>query len=89
MVDMSIIEITEEIASDVDVNVELDTQGLRVSVFIDECEIHDFVDYQTMAYIMVGDRDKYPDEVLDKIRKELANVVEILEEATRDEHDDE
>lgn len=84
---MSVIDITEEIVSEVDLNVELTTQGLSVSVFVDECEIHDFVDYETIAYHMVGDRDKYPEEALRAIQRELKGMVEILGDAI--DYDDE
>jgi hypothetical protein len=80
---MSIIDISEEIVSEVDVNVELDAEGVRVSVYVDECEVADFVDYQTMAYRMVADKEKYPNEVLSTIADELAKVVDIFEEATK------
>ena len=82
---MSVIDITEEITSEVDLNVELTTQGLRASVYVDEVEVHDFVDYETMAYHMVGDMDKYPAEVLRAIMKELRGMVEIIEDAVVDE----
>jgi len=82
---MSVIDITEEITSEVDLNVELTTQGLRASVFVDEVEVHDFVDYETMAYHMVGDMEKYPAEVLRAIMKELRGMIEIIEEAVVDE----
>lgn len=87
---MSIIDITEEIVSEIDLNAELNHQGLRVSVFIDECEVHDFIDYATMAYVMVADRDKYPDSMLRSIHKELLSMADIISEAIEvDEDDDE
>ena len=78
---MSIIDVSEEIVSEVDLNVELNHHGLRASVYVDECEVHDFVDYETMAYVMVGDREKYPDAVLRSIHKELLNMADIISEA--------
>ena len=54
--------------------------GLRVSVYIDSCEIHDHVDYDDMAYMMVQDVDKYPPDKLLRIRKGLMRMVDILEE---------
>jgi hypothetical protein len=78
---MSVIDITEEIVSEVDLNVEFTTQGMSVSVFVDECEVHDFVDYQTIAYHMVGDRDKYPEESIAYIRRQLIEMAEILGDA--------
>lgn len=81
---MSIVDITEEIVSDVDVNVEFNKDGLSISVYVDEAEIHEHVDYVDMAYMMVQDEDKYPPEVLVSIRKGLSRMVDILEEAEID-----
>lgn len=77
---MSVIDIEEEVISDVDINAEFDMNGLRVSVYIDSCEIHDHVDYDDMAYMMVQDVDKYPPDKLLRIRKGLMRMVDILEE---------
>lgn len=81
---MSVIDITEEITSDVDLNVEFTTKGISASVFVDECEIHDNVDYDIIAYHIVGDRDKYPDEAVRFIHKGLKMMVDILGEAIDD-----
>ncbi len=81
---MSIVDITEEIASEIDVNAEFNKNGLSISVFVDEAEIHEHVDFVDMAYMMVQDEDKYPPEVLDKIRKGLARMVDILKDVEDD-----
>ena len=81
---MSIVDITEEIASEIDVNAEFNKNGLSISVFVDEAEIHEHVDFVDMAYMMVQDEEKYPPEVLDKIRKGLARMVDILEDVEDD-----
>ena len=78
---MSIIDITEEIVSEIDLNAEFNKDGLRFSVYVDEAEVHEHVDYVDMAYLMVQDEDKYPPEVLVTIRKGLSRMVDILEEA--------
>lgn len=78
---MSIIEVQEELVSAVDLNVDLTIDGMHVSVFIDDVEIHDFIDYDTIAYSLVGDRDKYPSEVLERILREFKNMADILEQA--------
>ena len=54
---------------------------MHVSVFIDDVEIHYFIDYDTIAYSLVGDRDKYPSEVLERILREFRNMADILEQA--------
>lgn len=82
---MTIMDFSEEVVSDVDINLELNAKGISLSVFVDNVEIHDTVDYPSMAYMMVGDRIKYPDELLRRIAKELQNAVDILEEAVHDE----
>lgn len=81
---MSIIDITEEIVSEIDLNAEFNKDGLRFSVYVDEAEIYEHVDYSDMAYLMVQDEDKYPPEILDKIRKGLARMVDILKDAQED-----
>lgn len=81
---MSIVDITEEIVSEVDVQAEFNKDGLRVSVYVDEAEITEHVDYVDMAYLMVQDVDKYPPEILVTIRKGLSRMVDILEDAELD-----
>ena len=81
---MSIVDITEEIVSEIDVQAEFNKDGLAISVYVDEAEIYEHVDYDDMAYLMVQDEDKYPPEVLDKIRKGLARMVDILKDAQED-----
>lgn len=81
---MSIVDITEEIVSEIDVQAEFNKDGLAISVYVDEAEIYEHVDYSDMAYLMVQDEDKYPPEILDKIRKGLARMVDILEDAQED-----
>lgn len=78
---MSIIEVQEELVSAVDLNVDLTTDGLRVSVYIDDVEVHDFMAYDTIAYTLVAERDKYPNEVLERILREFKNMADILEQA--------
>lgn len=82
---MSIIEVEEELVSTVDLNVDLTKDGLRVSVYIDDIEVHDFVAYDTIAYTLVSDRDKYPSEILERILMEFRNMADIMEQALDDE----
>jgi hypothetical protein len=81
---MSIVDITEEIVSEIDVQAEFNKDGIAISVYVDEAEIYEHVDYSDMAYLMVQDEDKYPPEILDKIRRGLARMVDILEDAQED-----
>lgn len=82
---MSIVDITEEIVSDVDVNAEFNKDGLSISVYVDEAEVREHVDYVDMAYMMVQDEEKYPPEILEKISRGLLRMVEILEDVQDDE----
>lgn len=82
---MSIVDITEEIVSDVDVNAEFNKDGLSISVYVDEAEVREHVDYVDMAYMMVQDEEKYPPEILEKISRGLLRMVEIFEDVQDDE----
>ena len=86
---MSIIDIEEEVVSDVDINLQFDANGLRLSIYIDSCEIHEHVDFDDMAYMMVQDVDKYPPQLLRCIRKGLACMLDIIEEAEEEEENEE
>jgi len=85
---MSIVDITEEIVSEIDVQAEFNKDGLRISVYVDEAEVVEHVDYDDMAYMMVQDEDKYPPEVMRWIRRGLACMLDILEEAEDNQVDD-
>ena len=82
---MTIIDVTEELVSEVDVNAEFNKQGLLVSVLVDEVEVREQTHYDLMAYAMVADQDKYPHDVLATIKAGLINMVDILDEALLDE----
>lgn len=77
---MSIIDTTEEIVSEVDVQAEFSKDGLSFSVFVDEAEFHESVDFDDMAYLMVQDEDKYPDPTLIRIMDGLRTMASIIEE---------
>ena len=77
---MSIIDTSEELVSDVDLQAEFDKNGLRFSVFIDYVEFHESVDYDDMAFGMVNDAEKYPDEIIIRIAKGLRMMSDILQD---------
>jgi hypothetical protein len=77
---MSIIDSSEELVSDVDLQAEFDKNGLRFSVFIDDVEFHESVDYDDMAFGMVNDAEKYPDEIIIRIAKGLRMMSDILQD---------
>jgi len=77
---MSIIDSTEEIVSEVDLQAEFNKNGLSFSVFVDEAEFHESVDYEDIAYNMIHDADKYPDPILARIADGLRMMASIIEE---------
>jgi len=77
---MSVIDTSEELVSDVDLQAEFDKNGLRFSVFIDDVEFHESVDYDDMAFGMVNDAEKYPDEIIIRIAKGLRMMSDILQD---------
>ena len=77
---MSIIDTTEEIVSEVDLQAEFGKDGLSFSIFVDEAEFHESVDFDYMAYLMVHDEDKYPDPTLIRIMDGLRTMASIIEE---------
>ena len=81
---MSIIDTSEELVSDVDLQAEFDKNGLRFSVFIDDVEFHESVDYDDMAFGMVNDAEKYPDEILSRIAKGLRMMSDIIQDGIDD-----
>lgn len=81
---MSIIDTSEELVSDVDLQAEFDKNGLRFSVFIDDVEFHESVDYDDMAFGMVNDAEKYPDEILTRIAKGLRMMSDIIQDGIDD-----
>ena len=77
---MSIVDIIEEIGSEVDINAQFTKDGLSLSVFVDSAEFHENVDYEDMAYMMVHDEDKYPDALLGRIADGFRMMASIIEE---------
>lgn len=75
---MSIIDIKEEWVSEVDMNAEFDTNGLSVSIYLDQHELVDHVNYYDMAHAMLSDDIKYDDDLILEIAKGLENTVNIL-----------
>lgn len=58
------IDIKEELVSDVGMSAEFTEKGLSMTFSVDGEDIHEVVYYEDMAVAMLGDNDKYPDEVL-------------------------
>lgn len=75
---MSVIDIKEEWVSEVDMNAEFDTNGLSVSVYVDQHELVDHVNYYDMAHVMLSDDIKYDDDLILEIAKGLENTARTL-----------
>jgi hypothetical protein len=77
---MSVIDVKEELISEIDMNAEFTNKGLSVSIFVDDVEFKKCVDYEMMAFIMLEDSDKYDDERLTYLIHQLRLMANTLEE---------
>lgn len=75
---MSVIDVKEEWVSDVDMNAEFDINGLNVSVYVDQHELTQHVNYYDMAHAMLSDDIKYDDELILEIVYGLENTAKTL-----------
>jgi hypothetical protein len=80
---MSLIEIQEEIASDVDINLEVNEVGIYLSVYVDDCEIQESVDWREFGLDIVEDVDTYSDAQVKAIAKKMQIVSQYLLDALR------
>ena len=75
---MSIIDIKEEWVSEVDMNAEFGMEGLSVSIYLDQHELSEHVNYYDMAHAMLSDDIKYDDELILEIANGLENTARTL-----------
>ena len=75
---MSVIDVKEEWVSEVDMNAEFGAYGLSVSVYVDQHELAEHVNYYDMAHTMLSDDIKYDDDLILEIAQGLENTVNIL-----------
>ena len=75
---MSVIDIKEEWVSDMDMNAEFDINGLSISIYVDQHELAEHVNYHDMAYAMLADSIKYDDELILEIAHGLENTARVL-----------
>ena len=75
---MSVIDIKEEWVSEVDMNAEFDVEGLSVSIYLDQHELSEHVNYYDMAHAMLSDDIKYDDDLILDIAKGLENTARTL-----------
>lgn len=81
---MSVIDVKEEVISEIDMNAEFTDRGLSVSIYVDDLEFKQLAYYEDMALIMLEDEDKYPDDVLESIADGLEYVARMLRNGTDD-----
>jgi uncharacterized protein YacL (UPF0231 family) len=75
---MSVIDVKEEWVSEVDMNAEFDTNGLSVSIYLDQHELVEHKNYYDMAHAMLSDDIKYDDDLILDIAKGLENTARTL-----------
>ncbi len=75
---MSIIDIKEEWVSEVDMNAEFGMEGLSVSIYLDQHELSEHMNYYDMAHAMLSDDIKYDDDLILEIAKGLENTARTL-----------
>jgi len=75
---MSVIDVKEEWVSEVDMNAEFDTNGLSVSIYLDQHELVEHKNYYDMAHAMLSDDIKYDDVLILEIAKGLENTARTL-----------
>ena len=81
---MSVIDVTELIESTIDLQAEFTTNGLSVSVYVDDVEVKQEANYEDMALDMVGDPSKYDDETLEKIIEGLEYMANYIKQSMGD-----
>ena len=77
---MSIIDVKEELITDIDMNAEFTKTGLSVSIYLDDVEFKKKVPYDVMAYIMLEDTEKYDDQFLTYFVQQLRMMADVIEE---------
>ena len=78
---MSLMEITEEFVSEIDINTEMNEQGIRVSVYIDNEEFYSEIDWRDVGLDIAEDVDTYPNFVAKAIAKKMRIVSDYLLES--------
>lgn len=81
---MSVIDVTELIESTIDLQAEFTTNGLSVSVYVDDVQVKQEANYDDMAIDIVGDPEKYDDEKLRKIIEGLEYMSKYIKESMGD-----
>ena len=70
----AVLEVNEELVSEVDLTLDVTEQGLRVSCFIDDVEVHDMIDWRDLGLLIGEDVQSYPDSKAKAIAKKMRIV---------------
>lgn len=75
---MSMIEVTEELVSEVDINLDLNEVGLHASVYVDEVEISSMIDWRDVGLTVVDDTNTYSNARAKAIAKKMRIVSDYI-----------
>ena len=78
---MSLMEISEEFVSEVDINTEMNEDGVSVSVIIDGEEFKSEIDWRDIGLDIAEDSDTYPNYVVKAMAKKMRIVSDYLLES--------
>lgn len=75
---MSLIETQEEFVSEVDMNLDINEVGLWLSVYVDEVEISDMIDWRDVGLNIAEDTASYSDAQAKAIAKKMRIVSDYI-----------
>lgn len=78
---MSLMEISEEFVSEIDINTEMNEKGISVSVYIDNEEFASEIDWRDIGLDIAEDADTYSNPMVKAIAKKMRIVSDYLYES--------
>ena len=72
---MSIIEINEELVSEVDINAEMTEKGLLLSIYVDDQEFNAATDWRDIGLEIAGDTLTYPNPAIAKQMRIVSDYI--------------
>lgn len=78
---MSLMEVSEEFVSDIDINTEMNETGVSVSVYIDNEEFYSNIEWRDIGLDIAEDVDTYPNHVVKAMAKKMRIVSDYLLES--------
>ena len=78
---MSLMEVSEEFVSEVDINTEMNEDGVSVSVIIDGEEFKSEIEWRDIGLDIAEDSDTYPNYVVKAMAKKMRIVSDYLLES--------